>query len=106
MILKDTQLTMSAKIVLVPALINCGVVCSDYQLMKLVDTIANENERETLLQDCKKIDQSLAGLCRSVVRHHLKLCCHGRSIYASVHQLPIPRLLKEYVTFDGDYEVF
>lgn len=106
MILKDTQVLMSVKIALIPALIKCGVVCSDYQLLNLFDTLTNENERETLLQDCKQIDQSLEGLCRSVVRDHLKVCCHGRSIYNSVYQLPLPTLLKEFITFNGDYEVF
>lgn len=103
--MRDTQLTGVAKLNAVERLIRCGIVCPESDLLKLADKRNNEEERDSLLQYSKIIDHSLAGICRTALRGHLKQCCSGRSIYNSVQLLPIPKMLKDYVTFVGDYSV-
>lgn len=84
-------------------LIRCRLIQSEYQLHNLKFGPANQNTR--VLPFCNEIDQSLSGICRGIIRRHLKQCLAGRSIYRIVQGLQIPKLLKEYLLFEGDYKV-
>ncbi|XP_045177479.2 ankyrin repeat domain-containing protein 50-like [Mercenaria mercenaria] len=106
-ILKDSQMKGSMKLEVIQVLIKCGISCFQSDLVLcLANKFTSDDERKTLLLDFEKRDKSLTGICRSSLREHLRLCCRGRSIYSSVQQLPIPQVLKEYITFDKDFRVF
>ncbi|XP_052812578.1 ankyrin-3-like isoform X2 [Mya arenaria] len=98
-IMEDKHFRSVDQLAAVKSLFHCGLQCSDYELNLIAANMANEDIKRQLLQNCANIDLSLKGKCRSIIRSHLKFCNQGRSILKSVHSLPLPALLKSYVSF-------
>ena len=109
-ILKDSRCKKHEKIKIIEALIKCGISCSRHDL-DLVITSSNkvikfdEKERQMMLLKVNDSVKNLAAMCRTNLRDHLLNCCHGKSIYRHVRQLPIPEILKDYLTYEGTFKV-
>ncbi len=69
---------------------------------KMPEKLASEPELKTLLQSQSDGVTSLCHICRMSIRKRLNFCHGGRTILPWLENLPLPNVLKEYLSFEQE----
>jgi len=59
----------------------------------------------TVFRHHQQMVPTLAHLCRLCLRWTVAISCHGRHFIDSIHKLPLPTLLRDFVAFSGEFSL-
>jgi len=57
----------------------------------------------TVFRHHQQMVPTLTHLCRLCLRRTVAVSCHGRHFVDSIHKLPLPTLLRDFVAFSGEF---
>ena len=109
MALCDKDLSEDDKVLCVLFLYKIGFRATGdswYKVKQTLEKLTYQNYGNYSLLEPENLDQSLASLCRSKVRCHMRTCTKGRSVVSGLKKLPLPKILIDYVTFADELKTF